>query len=85
MFTVIGAFFNRNALAVAGAFAAALAVAAILLGARQAGRNAERVDRLKKEKEYADEVIRQNRIVNRGSTERMRSRLSSALKRKRNP
>lgn len=85
MFTLLGAFFKRNMLVIAGWAAAALAVAAVLLGARQAGRNAERVDRLKKEKDYADEIIRQNRIVNRGTTDSMRTKLSGALKRKRNP
>lgn len=85
MLAVLSGFFTRNALAIAGWAAAAFAVLAVLFGAREAGKQAERVKQLKKEKEHQDEMLRQNRIVLRGNVERMRKRLSDALKRKRNP
>jgi hypothetical protein len=47
MWVAVSAFFQRNVLIVAGVLAAIGAVAAVLLGARNAGRNAERVDNLK--------------------------------------
>lgn len=48
MFGIIGSFFQKNLLVIAGWAAAALAVAAVLLGARSAGRKAEQVDQLKR-------------------------------------
>ena len=48
MWAIIQGWLTKNALALLGYAAAAAAVAAVLLGARQAGRNAERVDRMRK-------------------------------------
>ena len=48
MWAVIQGWLTTNVLALLGCAAAAAAVAAVLLGARQAGRNAERIDRMKK-------------------------------------
>lgn len=48
MWAIVQGWLTKNVLALLGYVAAAAAVAAVLLGARQAGRNAERVDRMKK-------------------------------------
>lgn len=48
MWAILQAWLTRNVLGLLGYAAAAAAVAAVLLGARQAGRNAERVDRMRK-------------------------------------
>lgn len=48
MWALIQPWLLRNALGLLSWLAAAAAVAAVLLGARQAGRNAERVERMKK-------------------------------------
>ncbi len=48
MWALIQPWLIRNALTGLGWLAAAAAVAAVLLGARQAGRNAERVERMRK-------------------------------------
>ncbi len=48
MWGIVQGWLTRNILTLLGYAAAAAAVAAVLLGARQAGRNAERVDRMKK-------------------------------------
>jgi aryl-alcohol dehydrogenase-like predicted oxidoreductase len=48
MWALVQPWLIRNALAALGWVAAAAAVAAVLLGARRAGRNAERVERMKK-------------------------------------
>lgn len=48
MWAIVQGWLTRNILSLLGYAAAAAAVAAVLLGARQAGRNAERVDRMKK-------------------------------------
>ncbi|NWG45248.1 MAG: hypothetical protein HXY25_01705 [Alphaproteobacteria bacterium] len=48
MWALIQPWLLRNALGLLGWLAAAAAVAAVLLGARQAGRNADRVERMKK-------------------------------------
>lgn len=48
MWAILQGWLTRNVLSLLGYAAAAAAVAAVLLGARQAGRNAERVDRMKK-------------------------------------
>lgn len=60
-----------------------LGVGAVLFSARQSGRNAERVDQVKRERDDANEIIRQDRIVNSGNANSMRNKLSQALKRKR--
>lgn len=49
MIAVLKAFFTTNALRVAGWMMAALSFLGILLAARRAGRNAERVDALEKQ------------------------------------
>lgn len=48
MIAIIGRLLAPYALKLAGLFAIIGAVAAILLGARQAGRNAERVERMRR-------------------------------------
>lgn len=48
MWVIVQGWLTKNVLALLGYVAAAAAVAAVLLGARQAGRNAERADRMKK-------------------------------------
>ncbi len=48
MIAIIGRLLAPYALKLAGLFAIIAAVAAILLGARQAGRNAERVERMRR-------------------------------------
>mgnify|MGYP001411013309 FL=1 len=48
MWALIQPWLLRNALGLLGWLAAAAAAAAVLLGVRQAGRNAERVERMKK-------------------------------------
>ncbi|MEW5704933.1 MAG: hypothetical protein AB1781_10175 [Pseudomonadota bacterium] len=48
MWALIQPWLLRNALGLLGWLAAAAAAAAVLVGARQAGRNAERVERMKK-------------------------------------
>lgn len=48
MWALIQPWLLRNALGLLGWLAAAAAAAAVLLGARQVGRNAERVERMKK-------------------------------------
>ena len=48
MITLIGQFLVPFALRLAGLAAIIAAVLAVLLGARQAGRNAERLDRMRK-------------------------------------
>ena len=48
MIAVIGRLLAPYALKLAGIFAIIGAVAAVLFGARQAGRNAERVERMRK-------------------------------------
>lgn len=58
MWTLITGWFSANALRLIGWGAAALSVMAVLLGARQAGRNAERVDQLKKTLEVKDAQLR---------------------------
>ena len=45
---VLQGWLLRNVLALLGWFAAAAAVAAVLFGARQAGRNAERVENMRR-------------------------------------
>jgi hypothetical protein len=58
MWTFITGWFSTNALRLIGWGVAALSVMAVLLGARQAGRNAERVDQLKKSLEVKDAQLR---------------------------
>jgi len=58
MWVIIKTWLSGNLLRLIGWGAAALSVTAILLGARQAGRNAERVDHLKKSLEIKDAQLR---------------------------
>jgi hypothetical protein len=48
MWAIVQGWITKNVLSLLGYAAAAAAVAAVLLGARQAGRNAERVDLMKR-------------------------------------
>ena len=48
MWLLLQGWLLRNVLTVLGWLAAATAVAAVLFGARQAGRNAERVERMRR-------------------------------------
>ena len=54
MWMIIKTWLSGNALRLIGWSVAALSVAIVLFGARQAGRNAERVDQLKKSLEIKD-------------------------------
>ena len=58
MWTIIKNWLSGNALRLIGWGVAALSVSAVLLGARQAGRNAERVDQLKKSLEIRNAQLR---------------------------
>ena len=58
MWSLIKSWLSVNALRLIGWGVAALSVIAVLLGARQAGRNAERVDQLKKSLEVKDAQLR---------------------------
>jgi hypothetical protein len=58
MWAIIKTWLSGNALRLIGWGMAALSVAAILFGARQAGRNAERVDQLKKSLEIRNAQLR---------------------------
>ncbi len=58
MWVIIKTWLSGNALRLIGWGMAALSVSAVLLGARQAGRNAERVDQLKKSLEIKDAQLR---------------------------
>ncbi|QQR70110.1 MAG: hypothetical protein IPI58_00070 [Alphaproteobacteria bacterium] len=58
MIALIQAWLGRHALTLAGWAAMAGAVMAVLLGARQAGRTAERVDQLKQIAEIKDAQIK---------------------------
>ena len=58
MWTVIKAWLSGNALRLLGWGAVVASVLAILFGARQAGRNAERVDQLKKSLETKNAQLR---------------------------
>jgi hypothetical protein len=54
---IIGAALAPHALRIAGLLAMLGAVAAVLLGSRQAGRNAERVERMRKTIEVQSEQL----------------------------
>lgn len=58
MWTLVKAWLSGNALRLIGWAAAAFSVTTVLLGAREAGRNAERVDQLKKSLEVKDAQLR---------------------------
>lgn len=58
MWAVISGWLAGHAFRLVGWGVAALSVVAVLLGARQAGRNAERVDQLKKSLEIKDAQLR---------------------------
>jgi hypothetical protein len=58
MWMIIKTWLSGNALRLIGWSVAALSVSAVLLGSRQAGRNAERVDQLKKSLEIKDAQLR---------------------------
>lgn len=58
MWMIIKTWLSGNALRLIGWGMAVLSVSAVLLGARQAGRNAERVDQLKKSLEIRNAQLR---------------------------
>lgn len=58
MWFIIKSWLSSNLLRLIGWGVAALSVSAVLLGARQAGRNAERVDQLRKILEVKDAQLR---------------------------
>ena len=58
MWMLITSWFSSNALKLIGWGVAALSVTAILFGARQSGKNAERYDQLKKIVEIKDAQLR---------------------------
>lgn len=58
MWAIIKTWLSGNALRLIGWSVAAFSVSTVLLGARQAGRNSERVDQLKKSLEIKDAQLR---------------------------
>lgn len=76
----IKAFFSANAVKLLGVAVSALSVVGVLLGARKSGRDAERVDSLKKTSkhvEQAHEVENKNaRLPDGGAADRLRDRWS---------
>lgn len=58
MWVVLKSWLSGNAVRLLGWAVSALTVASVLFGARQAGRNAERVDQLKKSLEVKDAQLR---------------------------
>lgn len=58
MWTIITSWLSGNILKLIGWGVAALSVLTVLFGARQSGRNAERVDQLKKIVEIKDAQLR---------------------------
>lgn len=58
MWAIIKTWLSGNALRLIGWGVAALSVSAVLLGARQAGRNTERIDQLRKILEIKDAQLR---------------------------
>ena len=56
MWLLLQSWLLRNALGLLGWLAAAAAVAAVLFGARQAGRNAERVERMRRTGDVQDQL-----------------------------
>ncbi|MDX9689013.1 MAG: hypothetical protein RBT70_00910 [Alphaproteobacteria bacterium] len=58
MWTIITGWFSSNMLKIIGWGAVAASVAAILFGAKQSGRTAERYDQLKKITEIKDAQLR---------------------------
>jgi hypothetical protein len=58
MWVIIKTWLSGNVLRLIGWSVAALSVSAVLLGAREAGRNAERVDQFKKSLEIKDAQLR---------------------------
>ena len=58
MWAIFTGWLSSNALRLIGLGAVALSVSTVLLGARQAGRNAERVDQLRKILEIKDAQLR---------------------------
>ena len=69
MWALFTSWFSSNALRLIGWGAIAASVAAILLGARRAGRNAERYDQLKKIVEIKDAQLRATLDAPRNRTE----------------
>ena len=58
MWTIITSWFSSNLIKIIGWGVAALSVTAVLFGARQSGRTAERYDQLKKITEIKDAQLR---------------------------
>jgi len=58
MWTIFTSWFSSNLIKIIGWGAAALSIAAVLLGVRQSGRTAERYDQLKKIVEIKDAQLR---------------------------
>ena len=58
MWAIIKTWLSGNLLRIVGWSVAALSVATVMFGARQAGRNAERVEQLKKSLEIKDAQLR---------------------------
>lgn len=58
MWTILTSWFSSNMLKIIGWGTVAASVAAVLLGARQSGRTAERYDQLKKITEIKDAQLR---------------------------
>jgi hypothetical protein len=69
MWIIIKSWLSSNIIRLAGWGVAALSVVTVLFGSRQAGRNAERVDQLKKIVEIKDAQLRATLDVPRNRNE----------------
>jgi hypothetical protein len=71
MLAILSGWFQKNTLIIAALLSAALAALAVIFGARQSGRNAERVEVLRyqvKEVEKANEIRREVNDAARAGT-----------------
>ncbi len=73
MWLILKNWLAGNALRLIAYGAAACSIAAVLFGARQAGRSAERVDQLKKSLEVKDAQLRATLTAPRNRTELINS------------
>jgi hypothetical protein len=81
MWAIIKAFFTANAMRIAGIAMAGLSILGVLLGARQAGKNAERAEALEKQSKQvrrSHEIEDKNRAALRDGDagERLRDKWS---------
>lgn len=79
MIPTLTAWLAPRILSVTAWLAGILALLAVFAKVRQGGRDAEKVDNMKKENAYAKEIIRQDGIVAASDTDGMSSRLDAAI------